>query len=219
MNFSAKAVGAMALGAVLCAGHVDAAVIRGEFVPNTGNYDLMNGFEVGLLGHEPVTWKGRFSTTTDVSVSGNKSAVAAPVGNYSGAGYSLNLYGLDVEPNTEYVLSGFFNTKDVSQGRAFLDMWGAEVNINVGASELAYGDDVWQFGHGSFTTGANQTTTLIRLVHDGSMIVGEKVYFDDIGLTKASEFVAPTVVPEPMSVSLVLLGVVGGICRRGGRQA
>lgn len=93
-------------------------------------------------------------------------------------------------------------------GRNYIDLSDIANDPDLGIGELVNGVSDWQFIYETFTATSNNIR--VRLVHDLHVTAGEYAIFDNIGITLASEFVAPTLraVPEPSIVVLLASGLV-----------
>ncbi len=123
----------------------------------------------------------------------------------------------------KYVISGFFYKDYSITGGMYLDLndlavydtSNNSVSDNIMVDRVAAG---WQFIYGVFDFDGPRTLH-IRVVRDSAFSAGEDFYFDDIAVTPLSEFHAPlhpsnSVVPEPVSGGLFLLGLAGIIFKK-----
>ncbi len=174
-------------------------------------------------------WMASLGVSSSERIGGNYSfkmhmKVYNPSGHWGVAAtnsYNINNV-LHVDAGT-YVISGFFYKDYPISGGMYLDLNDLAVldnnneptNDNIIVDKQALG---WQFVYGvfRFTTPRNLS---IRVVRDSLFYSGEDFYFDDISLTPMNEFRAPTsplnsMVPEPVSSGLFLLGLAGIIFRK-----
>jgi hypothetical protein len=184
-----------------------AAVITGPFDSDSGFWTLIdNGnFENGLDQWSNPYSRGDFTLDSANYISPDHSTKSLPNVGFNGGGFALR-HNVDVVAGETYVLSGFINTTDMQTGRLYIDLNDVSFDVNLGVGELSFATDEWQFLYQSFVPDTDFLT--IRLVHDGNVRFGESGYFDDIAITLASDFSAPSVVAEPSMFALMAVGLV-----------
>lgn len=187
--------------------------------PNTGHWLTVpnGGFETGdMTGWSPQippnnNGYGVFVASSDVVLSGSYSAKTDPLLNFTGPGFANISDYIPVQANETYVLSGFFNAEGLTSGNLSLDLSDIGFNIRINA---VIGSPGWHFVWGEFTPTIDYLVR-VRLVRDTDVKLGEYGYIDEVGITPASEFVAPSTVPEPTSfVIFAALGLVGAVLVR-----
>lgn len=102
-----------------------------------------------------------------------------------------------MNPGEEYVLSAFFYTGDLTSGNLYIDTagWGVILQLLP-----VTGYKGWQFLSVEYAPPID--TARFRLVRDGDVQTDQYSYIDDVALTPAQDFVAPSVVPEPGTLQL-----------------
>lgn len=196
----------------------------------TGNIDFNSGsgligligngdFEFGLSGWTQLANNGQFSTVTTPSspFPSSSSATSLPAINFNGPGFALQSDAIAVNPGVEYVLSGYVNTSNMQTGNVYIDLSDAAFDPNLGVGELQNGVNDWQFIYTTFVS--NVSSIQVRLVHDGNVTSSESALFDNISITRADQFIAPSLissVPVPASVWLFCSGIISllGLARR-----
>jgi len=185
------------------------AVLVGPFAPGSGTWTtvLNGGFEAGNINgwssssNVPGT---NILASADRAISGGFSAKAVTTQTFGSGGFGMSR-NVSVTPGVQYVLSGFFFTGNSTSGTTYLDSGGIPGGVEVG-SNMANGISAWQFSYGTFTaTSGSVNLRFIRDARLGSVLANQPVYVDEIALTPASQFVAPTVLtatPEPGSIAL-----------------
>ncbi|MFO0264422.1 MAG: PEP-CTERM sorting domain-containing protein [Planctomycetota bacterium] len=187
---------------------------------SNGNWtNVTNGnFESGSSGWTLIPLSGangNFTTqASPVVYSGNSGALTTTT-SFSGPGYAIqrNITGLTV--GQSYVLSGFLNASALTSGDLYIDLGDIPSDPTAWAPVNTNGFSWIQFT-------AQATSVNVRVVRDsnfinglsgnptGSVVVGQTGYFDEIAITQASLFQAPTAVPEPSSLACVS-GLVAGL--------
>lgn len=197
---------------------VKATLITNAFDPSTGTWTLVqNGdFENGTANWSNgwgVPWHGVLNTTNALSVSGNSSAQLTPTSTFTGAGYAIEQT-VSVIAGETYVLSAFFNTMDLPTGNLRIGLYNASGSnlLLLGWTNLQYGFSAWQFAYEQFIPSSN--SVLLRLVHDNDVQLGNSGYIDDVAITRVSNFSAPNSVPEPPTVVLLVLALIGVFKKR-----
>jgi hypothetical protein len=204
-----------------------------------GNWTVIhNGqFTTDLSGWGFVGSGGTATPATGNGFNNTNSAALTANTTISNNGFAIVRSTISVLANTDYVLSGYLNGKALTGGDLYLDLndisvAGKQDNGSAGGS----GDPtVWVktgqsgFGYVRFNTGSTTSLT-VRAVRDanwinnpsklwnpagastntGNALADQAGYVDEIGLTLASHFVAPTAVPEPSSLACVS-GLVAGL--------
>jgi len=102
----------------------------------------------------------------------------APTGNgflKIGAAYEAISEDIDVEPDTNYTLTAYINTKHLQSGSARIDILGTSAYIQKSLGQQ------WKFELTNFTTGPNVSKIKIKLHAMGAKPEGN-FYFDDIRL-------------------------------------
>jgi len=200
--------------------NLSAGVITGPFVPGTGNWTTITngGFESGLAGWSTDncnTGWGTFSTDHSGPVAqGTNSAQSNPIVTKTGPGFCM-WREVTLSTSTTYVFSGFFNTGELDAYNIYTELVSGNLlyeAAKAGGLDLALGEEQWQFAWMEFTP--TQLPLFVRMVHDGDFTPGKHGYFDEIAITEASLFSAPTV-PIPATLWLFSTGLIGlvGIAR------
>lgn len=210
-----------------------ADVIRGPFIPETGNWHTVTngGFEsppqsLPVLSTYTLTgdWylftspgsSGTAAFAPEAAYRGSAGVRIRPTSTYNGPGIALTLGQLvPVIPGRQYVLSGFIRrlTPDGSASSILLDLWGASGDI------LVYSDAVpdWQFVYGVFTPGGS--TVGIRATNGGATGPDDAWDVDELAITPLEAFRAPeragVVPPEPPRLLNINFGTDGTPARRG----
>jgi hypothetical protein len=192
-----------------------------------GNWTPVNNgkFESGLSGWTLVGAGGTFSTVASPVVYTGNSGRLVTTNNFTGNGYgvksSIAISGLTV--GTEYVLSGFLDARQLNSGDLYLDLDDKPTNLADPTAWAPIGQTGFAFQ--KFT--AWTTSVNVRIVRDsnyinggvggskstnpgGTVLADQIGYFDEVSITLASNFVAPTAVPEPSSVACIS-GLVAGL--------
>ena len=183
------------------------SAIEGPFVHGSGNWTtLPNGsFETGDISQwtDLTFGKGSFSATSEIAFDEVFSAQAIPFAPFSGAGFAL-AQTVPVSGGQDYVLSGFTHTGNLSAGQIRLDINGVSFDpfpfADIGISE-------WQFIWDTVSVPSGVNSVTVRLVRDGNGVTPDEIaFFDEIAFTPIGSFTAPTVIPEP-SVMVLLVGM------------
>ncbi|MEZ6094844.1 MAG: hypothetical protein R3C03_11520 [Pirellulaceae bacterium] len=193
-------------------------------IVGTGTYTLLNngGFELGIAGWADnlgqSQGRGTFETGGAVNIVGAESAFSHPNFSFNGPGFTTNQI-VTVVPNESYVVSGYVYTGDLSNPNDaprldVIDIANTTQFTNVSSIGS---EGRTQFLFATFTVPSTENQVLVRLLRDGAVTAGERAYYDDIALTLASEFVAPTTVPEPSSFAVVAMSMVAIYGIRQGR--
>ncbi|MBS1719868.1 MAG: PEP-CTERM sorting domain-containing protein [Armatimonadetes bacterium] len=116
----------------------------------------------------------------------------------------------------QYVLSTFMGGPETG-GSIAIDVgnYGGQAWYQTAGIGLALTPDTTDRWHFAFTTfTADNTSMMVRLVRNGPTIPFARNYFDDVAITEASTFQAPTVVPEPTTLAVLGAGTLAFIRRR-----
>ena len=240
MSTKVSTLSAIMLGGILFgSGTTQAVVVKmklGDIIPGSETTSLvLNGdFEDFSSGNDflPNGW-GRFGNmfyTGAVPVPNTGSSVARAHVDGGGAnGYTqvLSLLG-----NTEYVLSAYVaHLGDASHlGRAELDLGdafgepddGVDGGGSISVSQVDPDANSGYFIYGTFNTADTGTNPNLRAFivvpggTDNSTWPNQPVgaIWDNIAVTPASSFVAPTAIPEPSSLILLGAATLAGLRRR-----
>jgi hypothetical protein len=177
-------------------------------VPGTGSYDVLpNGdFETGDKTNWDNVWptRGVFVTSNEEAFDGTYSAKTETY-TTSGDGYALIQYNVSVSEGQDFVLSGFFHTEGLSQGNFYLDMDDAAFEIHVLAT-LGQG---WHFVWETISIPMGVNSVNVRLVRSSDRSPTDRGYIDEVALTPAGNFEAPSPVPEPATLALLAAGALG----------
>ena len=190
-----------------------------------GNWNLANNgdFAAGSSGWTNVGANGTFSTGAPIVYSGNSGALNT-TNNFSGNGYgvkSITISGLVV--GQDYVLSGFLDARQLTTGDLYLDLDDKPTQVGDPTAWAPIGQT--GFAYQQFTAWTSSVN--VRIVRDsnyinggaggskstnpgGIVLTGQTGYFDEIAITQANLFQAPTAVPEPSSLACVS-GLVAGL--------
>jgi len=187
----------------------NATTVKGPFATNSGNWNTINngGFESGLSGWGLVGGhRGNGSVVTQPVIFGASSLALNP-GNFNGPGYAIR-QSVAVTAGKEYVLSGFFNTRNLIDSNIYIDLNDTSFDVHVypERGELESNNEEWLFSWLAFTPTTN--SVLVRVVQDGKVTSSETAYFDEIAVTLASDFVPVSSVPVPTAVWLFTSGLV-----------
>jgi hypothetical protein len=219
MNRNTITAGVALLFAVISS--AQSGIIEGPFVPGTGTYTTVPGgtFEPS----DPLTGWGDYlniATIIPVTTPTQRGDQVGKLSGWSNGWYAVNK-SLDnsLIVGQSYVLSGFFRA-DNEGGSIAADIgnfagqfWAGEANFALAANASTVGK--WYFGYVTFT--ANNPTMRVRLVRNGPTTTFASSYFDDVAVTPAAEFVAPTPVPEPATL-LGLGAALWGLRAKGSRR-
>jgi hypothetical protein len=141
---------------------------------------------------------------------GRFSAVGTATVNFGGAGDALKQSGsIALIPGKQYVLSGFIHTGALTGGHTYLDIDDAPGDPNVGVS-APNGVDEWQFVYALFT--ATESKVSVRLVRDqffgnrSEVKAGEPVFYDEIAVTPADQFLPPGTTCPSTNIAFSLRG-------------
>ena len=190
----------------------------------TGNWNVIynGGAETGATYPWSIFpgWMASLGVSSEEKLNGNYSfkmhmKVNNPSGHWGAAAKHFNIL---ITPGI-YVISGFFYKDYTISGGMYLDLNDLyvydtnhnHVNDNIVVDKQALG---WQFVYGifNFTT---PTYVSVRVVRDSLFYAGEDFYFDDVAITPIDNFRAPSsVVPEPITSGLFLIGITGIILRK-----
>jgi len=137
-----------------------------------------------------------FRASSEMALAGNYAAECIPVKDGAGPGFGS---GRDVSvlPGETYVLSAFFFTSNL-RGHLYVDLGDGQfepVKDNLDAVRGTAGVDRWQFVYARFTAPQGVTHVKVRLSYDATFRVGEVGYIDDVAVTPAASFRAPTLEP------------------------
>ena len=199
------------------------------------------GFEIGTGSTNPDSWSrggdALYDTTansglglTNLPGTGKIAYIKSVIGTNKGGNYRQTVSGLDA--STEYVFSAYlWNNSASAYGtnrNLVMDMNdnkpeapigdGATIQevqfvLGGGTADAADGYFVYQ----TFNTSDTDTSFDVRIfgqptthTFDGLAMFA----WDNVAITKASDFVAPTLVPEPSTALLACLGGMLGLLRR-----
>lgn len=236
---NAKRVGVLALSAValltLPAHAVVTMTSLNDIIPGSETVNttiVTNGnFEDSSSGntHTPVGWSrggdmfydgqpGGVNTPNTGTGSARMhidNPTATPTGSYSQA-----ISGLTV--NTEYVLSAYiWHLGDGSHGgQAEIDLGDAGGEPELILSQASPDANDGYFFSGTFNTSTTSTAFTLRafMVHPGVKTGWPNqpvsALWDNISITPANEFVAPSLIPEPGSAAMLGLGAMAIVLRR-----
>lgn len=205
---------ALALGATTTT-FAQSGVIEGPFAPGSGNYTTLPGGTFEL--DDPLGNWWDFSGFSSISRETTPTMRGDWVGRMSGnpaPGFARsNTSYAPLTPGENYVLSGFFRGEEE----------GGSVEISVllqgGFTRIAttfidmtpQAVGRWYFGYTTFT--APVSATYVWIARNNGPF-GSNNYFDDIALTRQSDFQAPSAVPEPASLLALGLGGLAVMRRR-----
>lgn len=173
-----------------------ATVLTGPFEFGTGTWSAFSygTFEDGVSGWtQPITAVTDFPSPASLPYTNTKVGKLVSPGTYPDAGFNVRTHLDFIQINTDYILSGFFY-RTASSGFAYLDLNDIADEVSVETDPNIVGE--WQFAYAHWNSGNHQFVD-IRAVMDNGVIAGQTMYMDDISLTPADAFVAPTPVPEP----------------------
>jgi len=166
----------------------------GPFVAGTGSWNTLSngGWELGDLSG----WSYQYGTSYGTYAA---SQARAAVGDWSlkssmayaaSAGLVLRQQNIPFTIGQTYVISGFFYTGDYTSGGTYLDLYdtdawqGAYMGPSMGVNE-------WQFVWKAWT--ADRSKADIRILrHKPANTTDGGIYYDEIAITPASQFVPPT---------------------------
>jgi hypothetical protein len=159
--------------------------VIGPFSPTAGSWNAVanGGFE-STITNPP--WYYSWSTP-GAHVQSNEQKARGSYSNKTSQispaiGWSVLHQDLSLTAGAKYYLSSFFYVISGATGDGFVDMsdnWTPAANMNV--------TGVWQFGYKQFTAGASNT---VRVARGQSTWTGS-VYFDEVAVTPAGQFVHP----------------------------
>ncbi len=191
-----------------------ATVIQAPFGNLIPSYTLIpNGDFENNIG-----WSGYGAYSTEQAYSGARSWKMTAPYSISGPGFaasSSSVGGLTI--GETYVLSGFINTFGLSNSpnpQVYIDISDAANDPNAGLGELLFGLDLnaWQFVYQEFVAASSSVT--VRTVIDLGLTGGAYAYFDDVAITRKTDFMIADV-PAPATLALSVLGLAGlGFRRR-----
>ena len=197
-------------------------IIEGPFVPESGQYTTVPGgtFEVGdsLAGWGDHNNVGSLTTVTSPAQRGDQ---VGRLSGWSNGNYAVHK-SLDntLTAGQSYVLSGFFRGDDLG-GSVAVDIgnfggqaWYGVANFSHATTQDTVGK--WYFGYVTFT--ADNPTMRVRLVRNGPTATFASTYFDDIAVTPAADFVAPTPVTERATLLGLGAALWGLRIRRAGQR-
>lgn len=128
-----------------------------------------------------------FDIVTDPVLDGSFSARARPVTALSGEGFSLR-QSVSVTPGQTYVLSGLAEICDLESGN-FLDLNDVPFENSVLSTRDRRGP---QFIFGTFTVPNGVNSLVVRVVRDGTVLLRDFAYIDQVAITPIDDFVPPT---------------------------
>lgn len=171
----------------LCNGQLPEYVFQPS--PDSGSYDLISG---GDLWEEdlwlPFGAGGQFVRSVennfgDAGYSVNTQTTEP--GN--GSGYSLIRNSqLELEPDTDYVISAFFHTSFLSTGGLCVEL----ANVSGTSLESPIATVGWHFGYRVFNSGSNTSVTF-QVVRDGQRSMDDGGFVDKVAITRLADFVPP----------------------------
>jgi hypothetical protein len=192
---------AFAITALLLTARGYSQVLRGPFVPGSGQYSIIPGgdFETGDMagwadsaGGQP----GAFTATKAAAFAGGYGAQSTVTTSGVGAGFGAGRL-VEVQPGQTYILSAFFITEHV-RGRLYVDLGDVSFEPHMGTSGGVGGDPQvaqWQFAYAAFTVPADVLGVRVRLSHDSVFTPGDYGYVDDVAITPVAQFRLPTRLP------------------------
>jgi hypothetical protein len=204
---------AFALAVGMSAAYAQSGIIGGPF-STSGFYDTIPGgtFEI----NDPLTgWIGNGTVSSVPTPAMREERVGLVTAPYNG------YYAVHRDVNTlvfgeTYVLSGYFRSDDLG-GSVAMDIgnfggqaWYPVATVFNQIDTNTVGK--WFFGYTTFT--ADNPSMRVRLFRNPTTALNARNYFDDVAVTRASEFVAPTAVPEPATMAVMGAGALLIIRRR-----
>lgn len=193
-------------------------LLEGPFVPGTGTYTPVPGgtFET----NDPLTGWGDFSNVATLNTAASPLMRGDQVGRLSG--WSTGWYSVSksldnaLVAGQAYVLSGFFRAEEPG-GSIAIDIgnYGGQAWYQTAATAVAADASTtgkWFFGYVTFV--ADNPTMRVRLIRNGPTIPFAQTFFDDVAVTPAANFQAPTAVPEPATLVALGAGTLALLNRR-----
>ncbi len=174
----------------------------------------------------PASLKGALSVSSEHVFNGNYAfKMIAKVDNLDTWGMAACV-DVTVDKGT-YVIGGFmyFDGTNANVGRTYFDF--GDIYLYDEAGNFTRDDAIpadtssvgWQYVYGIFKF-TSSTRFILRFVRDGVFSKGTSVWFDDVSITNWHDYRAPqtnAVVPEPLTINLIGLGLLGfglGLRRR-----
>lgn len=159
---------------------------------------LITDTGISYLAGTASVWAGdsRLKATNQKPISGQYAlSLDDPNFTNTGPGIGQSNTGVAVTPNETYVLSGFIFNAIKGGGSAYLDL-NDDATIVGGDKFAASTTGAGRYEFVSVEFVPTQPTVVVRTVIDNTVNAGSVVYFDDIAVTVASQFVVPTEISQ-----------------------
>lgn len=174
--------------------------------PETGSYDLIDDFENGVSDWSSTGAHAGFFWFTDQPFEGSYAAQTRTRVISNGGGYAAERI-VNFEANTDYVLSAFFWTEELPTGQLRFEFRNSFGQSQPPFLNALIDQEGWVFSYTIFNSGTDTSATL-RMIRGGTRSSNDNGLIDNVALTKLSDFVPASSVPEPTTLPMLILGLV-----------
>jgi hypothetical protein len=147
--------------------------------------------------------RGVITASSEAPFLGQFSARANTLQNMTVFGYGSISGPIAVTPGVSYVLSAYFNSKNLASGNLYIDLNDASFDSHATAINSL---ESWQFAYTYFVP--TSSTINVRIIRDGTAGPGPLGYIDDVAVTRADQFAPAVAVPEPATWLMASAGTL-----------